>query len=566
MSQAIQLYNKPLALTVQPTNMSVTGTLPDYTAAAYRGTLQVNNSVGALRLFALADTSVPPGAVFSVDQATKQIVLTWASASSTPTTMIPNGDFEQGDVLWDKGPGWTVQALHAETGTYCAHNSGYSGIANIIAPLVRVDPGKRITLTGRVLAGGSSKGNLYANCTLFWYDANQNPLSHDNGNDISSGTYDWNTSTATGTAPVGAAYVAGGFSMDRHRQNMEVLVDTLTWDYLYTTNPQDISYPVHLKVVDSVGQVATYVGAVARAFSLVGTYAAAKLFSPYTSDLSIVGGNGVYVNPRVTSGTLPSWATLSVVGTKLRISGTPTGSATTVSLTVAVDSSDGQTARSVQTIVVSLSTVIALVHFDDPVGSITASVADARGGVWASSTASGYPKISGAHQKFGSGCFNPSDGNAAGYLYKAIGNPGTGDFCYEGWVYPTSAATRGLFHLSVTNGGGASNAGLALGYNGGTFQLYHSGAAVSSPAYTLALNTYTAWAVERVGSTITVYINGVSLLSVVDATNLSGATIMNLGIYFSNVFPTFGYIDEFRATHGAHQYGGNYTPSAVPFL
>ena len=70
----------------------------------------------------------------------------------------------------------------------------------------------------------------------------------------------------------------------------------------------------------------------------------------YSSDLVIAGGDGVYSNPRVISGALPSGLSLSIVSPNLlRLSGVPT-STYSGSFTVAVDSGDTQTATSVQTL------------------------------------------------------------------------------------------------------------------------------------------------------------------------------------------------------------------------
>lgn len=91
--------------------------------------------------------------------------------------------------------------------------------------------------------------------------------------------------------------------------------------------------------------------------TLTGTYAAATIGTAYSSDLTISGGNGSYSNARLTSGSLSGTGlSLSIVGSALRLSGTPTGSAGTLSITVAVDSGDGQTATSPQSIVVSSAT------------------------------------------------------------------------------------------------------------------------------------------------------------------------------------------------------------------
>ena len=92
-------------------------------------------------------------------------------------------------------------------------------------------------------------------------------------------------------------------------------------------------------------------GAAFATLALSGTYAAATVGTAYSSDLTVSGGNGVYSNPRVTVGSLPAGLALSIVSDKLRLSGTPTAAAT-VNFTVAVDSGDGQTATSAQSVVV----------------------------------------------------------------------------------------------------------------------------------------------------------------------------------------------------------------------
>lgn len=106
--------------------------------------------------------------------------------------------------------------------------------------------------------------------------------------------------------------------------------------------------------------------------TLTGTYGPATIGTAYSSNLVIAGGNGVYSNQRVTVGTLPGWATLSIVAGNLQLSGTPTGSATTVSITVAVDSGDGQTATSAQSVVVSTGIVVTL-NPADKASSLTLS-------------------------------------------------------------------------------------------------------------------------------------------------------------------------------------------------
>lgn len=90
---------------------------------------------------------------------------------------------------------------------------------------------------------------------------------------------------------------------------------------------------------------------VVQTLTLTGVYAPATLNQPYSSDLTIAGGSGGYVNPRVVAGSLPDGVSeLSIVDDKLRLSGTPTTAATS-NFTVAVDSVDIQTATSAQSVI-----------------------------------------------------------------------------------------------------------------------------------------------------------------------------------------------------------------------
>lgn len=82
--------------------------------------------------------------------------------------------------------------------------------------------------------------------------------------------------------------------------------------------------------------------------TITGTFAPVYLGQPYSSDLTISGSVAPYSNPRVTVGTLPAGLSLSLVGNLLWLSGTPTGTASTVNVTVAVDSTDQTTATSAQ--------------------------------------------------------------------------------------------------------------------------------------------------------------------------------------------------------------------------
>lgn len=129
------------------------------------------------------------------------------------------------------------------------------------------------------------------------------------------------------------------------------------------------SFPFTLQVTDVTGAKASrqfLISVVAEPvpipqLTLSGDFVDATIGTPYSSDLDIAGGNGIYSNPRTIVGAVPAGLSLSIVGNKLRLSGTPTGGvpseAGTVAFRLAVDSGDGQTATSVQSVDVTSASV-----------------------------------------------------------------------------------------------------------------------------------------------------------------------------------------------------------------
>lgn len=79
--------------------------------------------------------------------------------------------------------------------------------------------------------------------------------------------------------------------------------------------------------------------------TLTGTLPSGQNGVAYSASLVIAGGNGAYSNPQVASGSLPPGLAISIVGSSLVVSGTPSTSGT-YAFTLSVDSGDGQTATS----------------------------------------------------------------------------------------------------------------------------------------------------------------------------------------------------------------------------
>jgi hypothetical protein len=119
-----------------------------------------------------------------------------------------------------------------------------------------------------------------------------------------------------------------------------------------------------------------------------GSFANATLNVPYSSSIAISGGNGVYSNAMLASGSLPVGLTLELVGSTLYLAGTPTTGGVISTFTVSVTSGDGQTVTSAtQTVTVAGSSSfygtmmslspMAYWRMNDAVGSST--ITDATG-------------------------------------------------------------------------------------------------------------------------------------------------------------------------------------------
>lgn len=108
--------------------------------------------------------------------------------------------------------------------------------------------------------------------------------------------------------------------------------------------------------------------------TLTGTYPDATSGAAYNEYLVITGGNGIYSNSRDASGTHPIGLDYSIVNVsgewRLYLGGSPTTDAS-YSFIAAVDSSDGQTGTSAQTI--EISTTYATMNPSDKSSNITLS-------------------------------------------------------------------------------------------------------------------------------------------------------------------------------------------------
>jgi hypothetical protein len=190
----------------------------------------------------------------------------------------------------------------------------------------------------------------------------------------------------------------------------------------------------------------------------------------------------------------------------------------------------------------------------------------------------GNAQISTAQSKFG-GASIAFDGTGD-YLTTPVSAEytlgATGDFTVEFWIFPdgSQGSNAGVignlanwstdFEKSfqfVMNDGGSGGDRIRF--------LNSSGTSTGTSTGILTLNGWNHVAAVRVGSTITLYVNGVSAGSQTtnqDYSALRGLFLGLSGLPASGSIRFFkGYLDEVRITKGVARYTSNFTPPDAPF-
>lgn len=274
MANVLLLYGKPVDADTGWPALSVTGTLPGYRSGdSFEGRLQINNPIGKCTVERLSG-ELPPGAAVYVDNFNHEVVIAWpeyAVAVEEAPTPVPNASFEQGDVLWKKGAGWTIQNFGVGTyavtdGAWSAVFSNASGTGDLIGLPVPIATSEPITLSCDIQQGGSSSGNVAARVALVWFNGTVQIPEASLGNIISEGSGGaFATSTVTATKPEGATHVAAGATATRKRQNKPLFVDNFQWNLSYPTGTTlDYDYSICLRVTDSAGRTADWCGVISE--------------------------------------------------------------------------------------------------------------------------------------------------------------------------------------------------------------------------------------------------------------------------------------------------------------
>lgn len=222
----------------------------------------------------------------------------------------------------------------------------------------------------------------------------------------------------------------------------------------------------------------------------------------------------------------------------------------------------------------SIGNVSLLMHFDGANNGTTFTEVKGKVMTRAGTT---LPTTSTAQSKFGG-----SSGSFAG-ASSFLSTPaaadlrfGTGNLTVEAWIYLTSAgsqygATIAGSWSSATKGWKFSVNRTSATNNGMAFYIYNNASAGAGVTYPTALtqNTWHHVAVTRSGTTVNLWLNGVSVASGAVGTDDDFVGSLFVGTSDEPAgtagvsFP--GYIEDLRITKGLARYTANFTPPVAPF-
>jgi hypothetical protein len=211
------------------------------------------------------------------------------------------------------------------------------------------------------------------------------------------------------------------------------------------------------------------------------------------------------------------------------------------------------------------SSVSLLLHMDGTNGSTT--FVDSGPNALAV-TAAGNAQITTSGPKWGTGAADfDGNGDSLTIAANSVFAFGTGNFTIEGWFYSrtTGSSQRGMVDFRTTASGTNGimlredgTAGFLVGLNNGT---------LLSTATGRIANTWQHVALVRSGTTITLYVDGVSKASATSSANMTDNRFRLSG--FVDVqdatFTYNGKIDDVRITKGIARWTSNFTPPTAAY-
>jgi hypothetical protein len=181
-------------------------------------------------------------------------------------------------------------------------------------------------------------------------------------------------------------------------------------------------------------------------------------------------------------------------------------------------------------------------------------------------TAAGNAQISTTQSKYnGSAGYFDGNGDTLTIPANAVFALGTGDYTIEGWFYSLTSGTsqRGMIDFRTATTG---TNGLMLRENDGGFLVYLNNATILSTTTGRVANQWQHVALVRQGTTVTLYVDGVSQTTATSSTNLTD-NIMRISGFIdtqSSVYAYNGYIDNLKITKGVARYTSAFTSPPIP--
>jgi hypothetical protein len=143
----------------------------------------------------------------------------------------------------------------------------------------------------------------------------------------------------------------------------------------------------------------------------------------------------------------------------------------------------------------------------------------------------------------------------------------SGNFTVEFWFYYLNGSTNGPALFTIGDSKLSSGLELQYAYSTQKFQLTQANVTTLSSTYTNGAILY-QWhhvAIVRSGTTITLYVDGVSYLTLTNSNTISGTTYTGCEFYNSALTNYWnGYISDFRIVNGTAVYTSTFTPPTAP--
>jgi hypothetical protein len=146
-------------------------------------------------------------------------------------------------------------------------------------------------------------------------------------------------------------------------------------------------------------------------------------------------------------------------------------------------------------------------------------------------------------------------------------------YTIEGWIYPTVAAYKNIFTITVTNTGQFAELSVVMNTSTLRFEIRPTtaGTITGVEGGSISLNQWTHFAVSVSNLSAKIFLNGTQVGSTTTVPDYT-ATMLYVGIggngngYGASTDNWAGYIDDLRITKGFARYTGNFTPSTLPLV